>query len=202
MYPRQDRRVPRISSRAARARRARRTPPCSAKRKQLEEFIAKNKARASTATRARSQEQATRKAGTDRHRRRRADGPHSRAAWSSRARARRCAAAIWRSAIPSGEIADGHRSRNRSRLAGRDRRRQRPRQDDVPAHDRRFARTARRRSPLGPRLPDRHLRPARLHEPAREADGARVSGVPRAAPGTKTQEILDLAGALLFRGER
>ena len=74
-----------------------------------------------------------------------------------------------------------HRSRNRSRLAGGDRRRQRPGQDHVSADRRRFARAAGGRSPLGLRLPDRHLRPARLHQPARTENGARLSRVQRRA---------------------
>ena len=51
-----------------------------AKRRHLEDFIARNKARAATADAGPVEEQAAREAGADRDRRRRADGPHPRPA--------------------------------------------------------------------------------------------------------------------------
>ena len=76
-----------------------------AKRRHLEEFIAKNKARASTATLAQIEEQAARTPGTDRRSPATSRRPTSARRASSRAKARPCAAAIWRSAIPNAQIA-------------------------------------------------------------------------------------------------
>ena len=95
-----------------------------------------------------------------------------------------------------------HRPGDRSRLAGGDRRRQRPGQDDVPADRRRFARAAGRRSPLGLRLPDRHLCPARLHQPAREADGAGLPGSTTPPPAPRRRRFSTWPGRCCFAASR
>ena len=172
------------SSASSASTRNARTRPILAKRRHLEDFIARNKARAAHRDAGPVEEQAAREAGTDGDRRRRADGPHPRRRGSSRARAPALRCRDLAIGYPERQIAVGHPAGDRPRLAGRGRRRQRPGQDDVPADGRRLAQAARRRGPLGPRLQDRRLRPARLHEPAGEADRPRL---PAAAGGVRQE---------------
>jgi hypothetical protein len=111
------------------------------KRRQLEDFIARNKARASTASRAKSKSKQLEKLEVEEVAT--APRPRRSAARPCRpARDRPCAAADSRSAIPTEDRRRGRRRRDRARLPGRDRRRQRPGQDDVPADARRLAHAA------------------------------------------------------------
>ena len=110
-----------------------------AKRRHLEEFIAKNKARASTATLRRSPRASSSKgwksieiAGDEPTADIRAPLVEPRKGPALRCRD----LAI---GYPERQIAARHRPGDRPRLAGGDRRRQRPGQDDVPADRRRFA---------------------------------------------------------------
>ena len=152
-----------------------------AKRRHLEDFIARNKARAATATLAQSKTKQLERLELTEIARRRADGPHPRAARrAAQGPALRCRdLAI---GYPERQIAaDVQLEIDHGSRRGR-RRRQRPGQDDVPAHGRGLAQAARRRGPLGLRLPDRRLRPARLHQPAGEPDRPRLpapAGRPR-----------------------
>ena len=146
-----------------------------AKKKHLEEFIAKNKARASTATRAKSKEKQLLKLETIEIA---GDEPtvsiRAPLVEPRRGSALRCIdLAI---GYPERQIASGigveveHGAR--AAVVGDNGQGK----TTFPADDRRLAATARRGSSLGPRLPDRNLRPARLHEPAAEPDGVRVPG--------------------------
>ncbi len=133
-----------------------------AKRRQLETFIDKNRARASTASRARSKGKQLERLQTIEIAGAEADGQHSRA---GRRAAQGPARALRRPGDRLSRPRSGprHRRRDRARHARGHRRRQRPGQDDVSAHGRLVARTAGRTGPLGLRLRDRHLCPARLH---------------------------------------
>lgn len=144
-----------------------------AKRKHLEEFIAKNKARASTATQARSKSKQLERLEMVEIE---ADEPTA------------CIRTAGRSPPGAGGPLPGCRYRlrraknrrryhagNRPRHSGGDRRRQRPGKNHVPADAGRLIEASGGRRPLGPRLPDRRLRPARLHQPAGEADGSGLS---------------------------
>ena len=124
-----------------------------------------------------------------------------RARWSSRARAPRCAAGNWRSATRNKwspididlEIDHGARAA----IVGDNGQGKttflRTVVDSLPA--------AGRRSALGLRLRDRHLRPARLHQLAREQTVLEYLEHSAQRRARKRKHILDLAGALLFRGE-
>ena len=101
---RKDRRLSREPARAPRTRRAHERQPFMAKRRHLEEFIAKNKARASTATRARSKSKQLEKlemvevVGDE-------PTANIRAPIVEPRKDRRCAVKDWRSAIPSATVA-------------------------------------------------------------------------------------------------
>ena len=119
-----------------------------AKRRQLETFIAKNRAKASTASQARSKAKQLDRLQADRHRRAGIAGavPLSR----DRAAARPGRA----DRAPGDRLSRPHRRprrarRDRSRLAGRRRGRQRPGQDDVPADRLRLARSRSPATSLG-----------------------------------------------------
>ena len=148
-----------------------------AKRRHLETFIDKNRARASTASRARSKGKQLEKlrrdrTGRPRSRRFRIRTPVGRAAQGAGAALSRPGDRISR--LRSGQR---NRRRDRTRHAGGDRGRQRPGQDDVSAHRRLFAAAVGRSDALGLRLRDRRLCPARLHQPARKADRAGILGI-------------------------
>ena len=158
-----------------------------AKRKQLQEFIDKNKARASTATRARSKsKQLERLELVDID----SDEPTAniRPPVGRAAQGARLALPRPDDRLSRTRDRRRHRRRDRTRLAGGDRGRQRARQNDVSADRRRFAQAAGRRSTLGLWLPDRRLRPARLHQSAGHAIGPRLSGIQR---GTRHQNPTD-----------
>ncbi len=150
-----------------------------AKKKHLEEFIAKNKARASTATRAKSKEKQLNKLETIEIA---AEEPtvsiRPPQVEPRRGAALRCVDLTI--GYPERQIASGIGVEVVHGARDGDRRRQRPGEDDVPADHRRLVAAARRGSPLGARLLHRDLRPARLHQPAAEADGLRVPGKDRA----------------------
>jgi ATP-binding cassette, subfamily F, member 3 len=94
-----------------------------AKRRQLEEFIAKNKARASTATRARSKSKQLEKIGTDRDR---SSTSRLRNIHACRTSSRVKVAAVrcrdLAIGYPDRAVADDIRSGNRARLSSGDRR--------------------------------------------------------------------------------
>ncbi len=151
-----------------------RTHRFMAKQRHLEDFIARNKARASTAKLAQSKaKQLERLELTEIA----SDEPTARIR-APRVEPRKGSALRCReSGHRLSRTADRLRRRtgDRSRLARRHRRRQRSGQDDVSADHRRLAQAAGRRGSLGLWLRDRRLCPARLHQPAGEADGARIS---------------------------
>ena len=102
---------------------------------------------------------------------------HPRSAGRAAQRARPCAASDLAIGYPEREIARGidleidHGSR--AAVVGDNGQGK----TTLSADARRLAQAARRRSPLGLRLPDRRLRPARLHQPAGTADGDGVPGI-------------------------
>ena len=199
MYPGQDRRLSGISARAARARRAdqrRRAGQAAASRRvHRQEQGPGQHGHAGPV-----EEQAARTAGDRSRSPATSRRPASARRWSSRARGRPCAAATWRSAIPNAQIAADidleieHGSR--AAVVG-----------DNGQGKTTFLRT----------IVD-SLKP--LAGEVRWGYGCQIgvyaqhvyTSLPEqqtvldyleynAAPGTKNQAILDLAGALLFRGE-
>ena len=183
-----------------RARRDGQRRACSPRSGTWRTFIAKNKARASHGHARKSKEQAARKARIHRDRRRRADGQHPRPAGRTPQRGRPALPSIWRSATPIGrspteiDVEVDHGSR--AAIVG-----------DNGQGKTTFLRTiVDSLTPLagevrwGHGCKHRRLRPARLHQPAREADGARISGADRAARDEDCRRSWTSPASLLFRG--
>ena len=159
-----------------------------AKKKHLEEFIAKNKARASTATRAKSKEKQLEKLETveiaTEEPRVNIRAPQVEPRRGAALRCIDLAIGYPERQIASGigvEVVHGDRDGDRGG--------QRAGENDLPADDRGLVEAARRRGPLGPRLHDRDLRPACLHQLAPEADGVRIPGKYRRPPAPRPRRF-------------
>ena len=171
------------------------------KRKQLETFIAKNRANAATASQARSKAKLLEKLDAGRSRRRRGDRAIQLPRGRSRGKAPPCGPSGWRSAIPTATSPSDVQLEIEHGSAHRRRRRQRPRQDDVPADDLRFARTDRPATLKWGYGCQVGVYAQHVYTTLPENDTVEDYLYRQAAPGRTMQQIKDVAGSFLFRGE-